>query len=200
MDEKKLSEFQEMFNKIKDEHGFTPDENFEETFSEIFGDILKDLDTEMIESLKVKTIEYKKLHKDAVDPSYVFSGDSGFDLYSVEDLTIPPFGRSLVSTGLSVKFDEGFELQIRPKSGLALKEGLTVLNTPGTVDCGYLGELKVIMYNSNSVSYQIKKGMKIAQAVLCPVMNGKFVKFNEITDLGNSARGDGGFGSTGTNK
>lgn len=200
MDEKTLREMQDMLSKLQNEHGIEADENFEENFSNLFGEVLKEIDEEMIASLKIKTVEFKKLHPDAVTPNYAFSGDSGFDLYSIEDVIIPPFGRELVGTGISLKFDEGFEVQVRPKSGLALKEGITVLNTPGTVDCGYLGEIKVILFNTNSVSYHVKKGMKIAQGVLCPVMNGKFVKFSEISELGSSDRGDGGFGSTGINK
>jgi dUTP pyrophosphatase len=91
----------------------------------------------------------------------------------------------------------GHEIQVRPKSGLALKEGLTVLNTPGTVDAGYDGEVKVIIYNTNPQSYQIKKGQKIAQAVLCPVINGKFVTLHEVIELNEKERGSNGFGSTG---
>ena len=91
----------------------------------------------------------------------------------------------------------GHEIQVRPKSGLALKEGLTVLNTPGTVDSGYDGEIKVIVYNTNPQSYQIKKGQKIAQAVLCPVINGKFVTLHEVIELNEKERGSNGFGSSG---
>jgi dUTP pyrophosphatase len=91
----------------------------------------------------------------------------------------------------------GNEIQVRPKSGLALKEGLTVLNTPGTVDSGYDGEVKVIMYNTNTKPYNIKKGQKIAQAVLCPVINGKFVQLQMVDKIEDSERGSNGFGSTG---
>jgi dUTP pyrophosphatase len=106
-------------------------------------------------------------------------------------------GRALAPTGLRFDIPMGHEIQVRPKSGLALKEGLTVLNTPGTVDAGYDGEVKVIIYNTNPQSYQIKKGQKIAQAVLCPVINGKFVTLHEVIELNEKERGSNGFGSTG---
>jgi dUTP pyrophosphatase len=118
-------------------------------------------------------------------------------LYSVEEIVIPPFGRALIPTGLVLQFDEGFEIQIRPKSGLAINQGLTVLNTPGTVDQGYTGEIQVIIFNTNDKEVKISEGMKVAQGVLCPVQNGKFVSVEEITDIQNKDRGDKGFGSTG---
>ena len=139
----------------------------------------------------------KKINKDAVLPNYNYPSDSGFDLYSTEDIIIPPFGRALVPTGLVVQFDEGLELQIRPKSGLAINQGLTVLNTPGTVDQGYTGEIQVIIFNTNNHNVTITKGMKIAQGVLCPVVNGKFVKIIEVDSLESRDRGNKGFGSTG---
>ena len=91
----------------------------------------------------------------------------------------------------------GFELQVRPRSGLALKNGITVLNTPGTVDSGYRGEVKVILYNSTQNSIQIKLGQKIAQACICPVVNGKWINLEETSDISEKDRGENGFGSTG---
>ena len=108
-----------------------------------------------------------------------------------------PFGRILVPTGIKVSFPEGHEIQVRPKSGLAIKQGLTVLNTPGTVDQGYTGEIQVIVFNTNNHSVMIPKGMKVGQAVLCPVLNGKFVKLTQVNALGEKDRGVNGFGSTG---
>jgi dUTP pyrophosphatase len=137
------------------------------------------------------------LSEDVKSPSYVYELDSGFDLYSTEKIVLGPFGRALVPTGLSFDIPEGYEIQVRPKSGLAINMGLTVLNTPGTVDRGYLGEIKVPVFNTNNSSITIEKGMKVAQAVLCPVVCGKFVKFDEVDSLGDSDRGDKGFGSTG---
>jgi dUTP pyrophosphatase len=112
--------------------------------------------------------------------SYNYESDSGFDLYSIEQITIPAFGRAAVPTGLSIQFEDGIELQIRPKSGLAINQGLTVLNTPGTVDQGYSGEIKVIIFNTNNSTVTMPKGMKICLAVLCPVLNGKFVTFENV--------------------
>lgn len=142
-------------------------------------------------------LKYTKIHESAVTPKYNYESDSGFDLHSTEDMLVEPLGRALVPTGLKFDIPKGFEIQVRPKSGLALKEGLTVLNTPGTVDEGYDGEVKVIIYNTNGISYQIKKGQKIAQAVLCPVMSGRSVELIEVVELNQKERGDNGFGSTG---
>jgi dUTP pyrophosphatase len=146
---------------------------------------------------KKATLKFTKIHEDAVIPKYNYESDSGFDLHSTEDITVDALGRTLVPTGLRFDIPMGHEIQVRPKSGLALKEGLTVLNTPGTVDAGYDGEIKVIIYNTNPQSYQIKKGQKIAQAVLCPVLNGKFVTLHEVIELNEKERGSNGFGSTG---
>jgi dUTP pyrophosphatase len=103
----------------------------------------------------------------------------------------------LAPTGLKFNIKDGFEMQIRPKSGLAMKNGLTVLNTPGTVDSGYNGEVKVILYNSTQNSIEIKLGQKIAQACICPVVNGKWINLEEVSDISEKDRGENGFGSTG---
>ena len=157
----------------------------------------EDLEGEILRQQNTKVVSFKKLHEDAKTPSYAYELDSGFDLYSTEKINLPPFGRALVPTGLSFNLPEGYEIQVRTKSGLAVNFGLMVLNSPGTVDRGYLGEIKVPVFNTNNNSLTIEKGMKVAQAVLCPVVCGKFVEFNESEDLGNSERGDNGFGSTG---
>lgn len=146
---------------------------------------------------KKATLKFIKIHPEAVKPKYNYDSDSGFDLHSTEDVEVGPFGRVLVSTGLRFNIPMGHEIQVRPKSGLALKQGLTVLNTPGTVDAGYDGEVKVIIYNTNNYTVPIPKGMKIAQAVLCPVLNGKFVTLHEVVELDEKERGSNGFGSTG---
>ena len=146
---------------------------------------------------KKATLKFTKINEDAVTPKYNYDSDSGFDLHSCVDTVVPANGRVLVPTGLILKFDESSEIQIRPKSGLALNHGLTVLNTPGTVDQGYTGEIQVIVFNTNNYTVQIPKGMKVGQAVLCPVVNGKFVKFEQVNQLEDKDRGDNGFGSTG---
>lgn len=142
-------------------------------------------------------LPYKKLHPDAVDPKYNYETDSGFDLYSTEEVVVSPLGRALVPTGLSFDIGDGYEIQVRSKSGLAINQGLMCLNSPGTVDSGYMGEIKVIIFNTNNEPFVIKKGMKVAQAVLCPVVNGKWVGPVEMEELSKKDRGDNGFGSTG---
>jgi dUTP pyrophosphatase len=138
-----------------------------------------------------------KLVNDAVTPYYNYGSDSGFDLYAVETVTIEKFGRALVPTGLSFDIKDGYEIQVRSKSGLAINQGLMVLNSPGTVDNGYTGEIKVIIFNTNDFSYTIEKGTKIGQAVLCPVVNGKWVNLIQKNSVSNKERGNNGFGSTG---
>jgi dUTP pyrophosphatase len=140
---------------------------------------------------------YSVSHTDAVEPKYNYDSDSGFDLHSTTDLEIPAFGRVLVPTGLSFDIKDGYEIQVRSKSGLALKQGLMVLNSPGTVDNGYVGEVQVIVFNTNNYTVTIPKGMKVGQAVLCPVVNGKWVNLVKKTKINEKERGENGFGSTG---
>ncbi|NBW11927.1 MAG: dUTP diphosphatase [Caulobacteraceae bacterium] len=147
--------------------------------------------------MKTKTLGFKKVHPDAVEPFYNFEKDSGFDLFSVEDVILKPLSRLMVGTGLAFNIPDGYEIQIRPKSGLAINYGITVLNTPSTIDGGYTGEVKVILFNTSRDNFVINKGMKIAQAVLCPVLQGKYVNMENIDELPQTDRGDNGFGSTG---
>lgn len=148
-------------------------------------------------AMKTKTLGYKKLSPDAVDPSYNYEKDSGFDLYAIEDVSLAGMSRAMIGTGLAFDIPDGYEIQVRPKSGLAINYGLTVLNTPSTIDGGYVGEVKVILFNASRETYQVKKGMKIAQAVLCPVQQGKYVNLENLDELPQTDRGDNGFGSTG---
>jgi dUTP pyrophosphatase len=131
------------------------------------------------------------------EPEYAYPTDSGFDLRANEQVTLEPFGRSLVSTGIFLDIPEGYEIQVRPKSGLAIKKGLSVLNTPGTVDQGYTGEIKVIVFNMSNETQTIEFGDKIAQAVLCPVVAGKHINLQRVLNVDDKDRGDNGFGSTG---
>jgi dUTP pyrophosphatase len=165
----------------------------------ILSETLKQLQEELYNDSIKSEILIQRIHEDAILPSYAYPTDSGFDLCSVEEITIEPFGRALVSTGLRANIPQGFEIQIRPKSGLAIKEGITVLNTPGTVDQGYNGELKVIVFNTNNNPFTIKNKMKIAQAVLCPVASGRYVTIVEVDNVEETERGENGFGSTGLN-
>ena len=199
-DPKIYNDILEKFEKIKFDAGIEPDEESQKELEELFGvdlEDFEDLDEEFFKNSQTRTIEVELIHKDAVFPKYAYLSDSGFDLHSTQDLEIKPFGRILVPTGIKVSFEKGYELQIRPKSGLAIKQGLTVLNTPGTVDQGYTGEIQVIVFNTNNHSVMISKGMKVGQAVLCPVINGEYVRFEQVDQLDEKDRGDNGFVSTG---
>jgi dUTP pyrophosphatase len=134
---------------------------------------------------------------DNVNPSYVYPSDSGFDLRATEEVVIGANSRELVPTGIRLDIADSYEVQIRSKSGLALNQGLFVLNSPGTIDSGYQGEIKVILFNTTNHSIKIEKGQKIAQAVLCPVLNGNWVNLVEVKDIESKDRNDNGFGSTG---
>lgn len=185
-----LRQFKEMIE--QESENFDVDEVMKE-----FGVDIKDLEDRMINDITQLPLGYHKLNSDAVTPKYNYPSDSGFDLHSVEDLEIPAFGRILVPTGLSFDIKDGYEIQVRSKSGLAIKQGLMVLNSPGTVDNGYNGEIQVIVFNTNNHTVSIPKGMKVAQAVLCPVVNGKWVELIESGEVAKKDRGSNGFGSTG---
>lgn len=191
------SEIQRQFEKIKQESGVEPDEQSQDEIENLLGFSFGDMEKEMELSMKTKTINVEKIHDDAILPSYAYPSDSGFDLYSTVEFQLAPFERALVPTGIKLGFSEGYEIQIRPKSGLALKMGLTVLNTPGTVDSGYNGEIMVIVANLSNSWVTIEKGMKVGQAVLCPVVNGKYVRFEQVDSIEDKDRGSNGFGSTG---
>lgn len=164
---------------------------------EIHGVNLKELEKAFSEKEPKLDLRFVKCHADAVSPSYNYPTDSGFDLHSTESVGLPPLSRMLVGTGLKFNIKDGYEIQIRPKSGLALKQGLTVLNTPGTIDSGYDGEVKVILYNSTQNTIYVEKGQKIAQACVCPVANGRWINPVEVSEISGKDRGDKGFGSTG---
>lgn len=130
-------------------------------------------------------------------PAYATEGAAGMDLLAAvtAPLVIPPMGRALVPTGLRVALPPGYELQVRPRSGLALKHGLTMPNSPGTVDEDYRGELQVILLNAGPEPFTVERGMRIAQAVVAPVTR---ASWREAAELPGTSRGGGGFGSTGT--
>ncbi len=185
------------FEKIKKEYNIDFNDIKPEHISQLLNDSLGDMGKEMYDDSITFDFKVQRIVENAVLPKYVFSQDSGFDLHSTEDVNIGPFGRELVPTGLRVKIPENCELQVRPKSGLAINKGLTVLNTPGTVDNGYTGEIKVIVFNTNNFEVKIEKGSKVAQGVICPVFYGQFIKVVEVEDIEKTDRGDNGFGSTG---
>ena len=140
------------------------------------------------------TLGIKRIHPDAVMPAYAHLSDAGMDVQSVEELVILPGKRALVHTGLVLQLPSAFEAQVRPRSGLAIKHGITVLNAPGTIDSGYRGEVCVILINLGDESFQVKKGDKIAQLVIASVIQ---PVLKEIDVVDETDRGNGGFGSTG---
>ena len=140
------------------------------------------------------TVRFKKVHPDASLPSYAHPGDAGMDVRSVEDVELAPGARALVHTGLVMILPQGWEAQVRPRSGLALKHGVTVLNTPGTIDAGYRGEVGVILANLGDAAFPVRKGDRIAQIVVAPVTTAD-IEEAEVVD--ETDRGAGGFGSTG---
>ena len=128
-------------------------------------------------------------------PTYASDGAAGMDVVAAEELTLMPGGRYAVATGFAVAIPPGYEMQVRPRSGLALKHGITCLNTPGTIDSDYRGEVKIILANLGSSPFPIARGDRVAQLVPAPVLRADLV---ETDDLDETARGAGGFGSTGT--
>lgn len=127
-------------------------------------------------------------------PAYATAGAAGMDVLAAEDVTLAPGARHAVATGLALAIPPGFEIQVRPRSGLALKHGVTVPNTPGTIDSDYRGELKVILINHGADPFEIRRGDRIAQLVLAPVVRASWLTVGELDE---TERGQGGFGSTG---
>jgi dUTP pyrophosphatase len=142
-------------------------------------------------------IQIKKLSNEVLTPKYETSGSSGMDIaaYIEQDILINPGDKALVPTGFSLCIPQGYEVQIRPRSGLAVKKGITVLNTPGTIDSDYRGEIKVVLINLSKKIVSLKNNERIAQMVVCPI---KHVVLEEVEELPETNRGAGGFGSTGT--
>ena len=127
-------------------------------------------------------------------PAYATDGAAGMDIVSAEDVALAPGCRHAVATGISVAIPDGFEIQVRPRSGLAIKHGISVPNAPGTIDCDYRGEVKVILINHGDETFAVSRGDRIAQLVLAPVTQATWV---EVETLDETDRGSGGFGSTG---
>ena len=140
-------------------------------------------------------LKVKRLNTDAILPEYANPGDAGLDIFSVNEDIIQPQTIKLIKTGLAIELPPNTEAQIRPRSGLAIKYGVTIVNTPGTIDEGYRGEVCIILINHGTEPFQIHKGMKIAQMVIKPCYR---VDVEEVALLADSARGSGGFGSSGT--
>ena len=141
-------------------------------------------------------VEIVKLDKELPTPKYAKFGDAGMDVYSREEGILGAGEKKIFGSGLKVAVPYGFELQVRPRSGLAAKYGISVLNTPGTVDHGYRGELGVILMNHSKEPFEVKKGERIAQIVFNKI---EIVSLQEVAELSDTERGEGGFGSTGKN-
>lgn len=139
-------------------------------------------------------LKIKRLSDAAVIPQYAHPGDAGLDLVSIEAQTILPGESRLIKTGIAIELPENMEAQVRPRSGLALKHQITVLNTPGTIDAGYRGEICVILINHGTQAFQVEPGMRIAQMVIASFMR---VTVEAVEVLEDTVRSDGGFGSTG---
>ena len=148
----------------------------------------------------MKTVKFVKLNDDAIIPDYAYEGDAGMDIYSAEETTIKPMEWKVVKTGLVMLLPKGTEGQVRTKSGIAAKNGVFVLNTPGTIDENYRGELGVILYNLSKTDFEIKKGQKIAQLVINEICYCKTKQAESVEEFGSTSRGEGGFGSTGLGK
>lgn len=140
-------------------------------------------------------LKVKLLSERAILPRKAHAGDAGWDLFSIEKKEILPGESTLVRTGIIIELPEGTEAQVRPRSGMALKHQVTVLNTPGTIDVGYRGEVRVILINHGKEKFVVEEGMKIAQMVIQPVLHVDVMQVDEVSETG---RGGGGFGSTGS--
>jgi dUTP pyrophosphatase len=137
----------------------------------------------------------KRLSENAVVPKFIHEGDAGADLVSIEDLVLKPGQRALVSTGIAMVIPDGYAVFLHPRSGLAAKNGISIVNAPGTIDAGYRGEIKVILINLDTESdFKVSKGDRIAQIVIQKIERPDFI---EVDELPGSSRGEGGFGSTG---
>lgn len=145
--------------------------------------------------MSIKVLVQRLSHAEGLPlPAYATEGAAGMDLLAAKDMTVPPGGRALVPTGLRIALPDGYEMQVRPRSGLALKHGITLPNSPGTVDEDYRGEVGVILLNTGSEPFEIARGDRIAQAVFAPVTR---AEWEEVVVLPETQRGTGGFGSTG---
>jgi dUTP pyrophosphatase len=165
--------------------------------NQLLGFTIEELEKGLEDYIPRLEVGYEMLDSEMELPSYAYRTDSGFDLRSTINVTLKPFERYLIPTGLKIDIPENYEIQVRTKSGLAINKGLMVLNSPGTVDQGYTGEIKVILMNLSNETHIIEKGMKIAQAVVSPVILGEWVKLVQIDKVESKDRNENGFGSTG---
>ena len=191
----KLKKYEEVLDDESDFDDSSMNELIEQTLSQLSDTIALKKDSENTKY----TLKYVNV-SDNKDPNFANEGDSGFDLRAniEEDIVLDPLKRVLIPTGLFFQLDKGYEIQVRPRSGLAVKNGITVLNSPGTVDSHYRGECKVPLINLGEEPYLIQKGDRIAQAVVCPVFGEGYIDMQKVDAVDLTSRGSGGFGSTGT--
>lgn len=178
------------------------DDTIDEQLAQQINLTLEELNTEVYNAQKEEYSKFpvKFINKSTnEDPKFAYEGDSGFDLRAdiTEDLVLEPFKRALIPTGLYFELEKGTEIQVRPRSGLAIKHGITVLNTPGTVDSHYRGEVKVPLINLGEEPFTIQKGDRIAQAVVMPVFGEGKVILTKTDEINQTTRGEGGFNSSG---
>jgi dUTP pyrophosphatase len=193
MSEKNINdEFEELKKLILSDESY---DDYTDEYSVLLNSLGLDIKTLEENTFSTVTLEYKSDSNNNL--SYSYPTDSGFDLYASEEVHLLPFGRALVPTGVRFNIPPFYEIQVRSKSGLAINRGLMVLNSPGTVDQGYTGEVKVIIFNASDLAQTIDKGTKIAQAVLSICIPGKSVNLKMVESINNKDRNENGFGSTG---
>lgn len=198
-----MSKLSNTWKKIKEAAGPGKDLDDDLLFRQlgIDGELLKRLEQETIDAAldKSKVVVKFVNTSNNEDPKHTHIDDSGMDLRANLEkvMVVGPGERVLVPTGIHFELPESMEIQVRPRSGLAIKHGITVLNTPGTVDRGYNGEIKIILINLSKTNFTINHGDRIAQAVISPVVAGRWSKLIKIKSLESTKRGDGGFGSSG---
>lgn len=185
--EDKIKDLKELLMSDEEEDG--------STYLEILSNL--GLDGSEFDNVTYNRIDLEYTSENYEELSYAYPTDSGFDLRSSTTITIPKFGRALIPTGIKLNIPENYEIQVRSKSGLAINQGLMVLNSPGTVDEGYTGEIKVILFNTNDHEATVEKGMKVAQAVISHCISGKWVNLKMVDEIAKKDRNENGFGSTG---
>jgi dUTP pyrophosphatase len=186
--------YKEMLDEIMEEPDLS--DNKKEFFSLLFSSIT-DIHEDLIKSNRTSVdVKIVKLNKDATIPEYAHPTDAGADVFAVEETRLEPGETKIVKTGIAVAVPAGYEIQVRPRSGLSLKSGLRIANAPGTIDADYRGEIGIIMTNTNDIPYVIDKNMKIAQLVIAPTPMIKWNVVESVEELGTTERGEGGFGST----
>ena len=197
-----MGEIQQQIDELKElsKMGMLPETTRQEILMAIkLAESVQEYDAKKKGQIEKEKIQIKYINKsDNKNPVYAKEGDSGFDLRANESGSLKPLERKLVGTGLYFELPDGYEMQIRPRSGLAFKHGITVLNSPGTVDTGYRGEIKVLLVNLSNEEFTWDKGERIAQGVITHRISSDYGDLIEVAEINESERGEGGFGSTGT--